>query len=84
VHGEPDESLAADLVERLARVAGRVVWNGWPKGVAVAPAQHHGGPHPATTNPLLTSVGGAAVDRFVRPVVFQSMPSQLLPAAGRR
>jgi NADP-dependent aldehyde dehydrogenase len=84
VHGEPDESLAAHLVQRLAWVAGRVVWNGWPTGVAVAPAQHHGGPHPATTNPLFTSVGGAAVDRFVRPVVFQSMPSQLMPAAGRR
>ena len=83
VHGEPDEQLAADLVERLARVAGRVVWNGWPTGVAVAPAQHHGGPYPATTNPLHTSVGGAAVDRFVRPVVFQAMPDSLLPAVSR-
>ena len=79
VHGEPDEPLAADLVRRLARIAGRIVWNGWPTGVAVTAGQHHGGPHPATTNPLHTSVGTAAVTRFLRPVTYQSLPEALLP-----
>jgi len=83
IHGEAGESLAAVLVERLTGIAGRIVWNGWPTGVAVSPAQHHGGPHPSTTSSLHTSIGGAAVDRFVRPVVFQSLPANLLPGAGR-
>ena len=39
------------------RTVGRVIWNGWPTGVAVTWAQHHGGPFPATTEPAL-HVGG--------------------------
>ena len=79
VHGSADEPLAAEVVQALARISGRVVWNGWPTGVAVTAGQHHGGPWPATTNPLHTSVGTAAVDRFTRPVAFQSVPPSLLP-----
>lgn len=79
VHGSPDESLAADCVEALTRIAGRVIWNEWPTGVAVTAGQQHGGPWPATTNPLHTSVGTAAIDRFTRPLAFQSMPLALLP-----
>ena len=79
VHGADDEPLAAECVAALARIAGRVVWNGWPTGVAVTAGQHHGGPWPATTNPLHTSVGTAAIDRFTRPVAFQSVPVGLLP-----
>jgi NADP-dependent aldehyde dehydrogenase len=41
---------------------------------------HHGGPYPATTAPLHTSVGATAVRRFLRPVCFQDAPSVLLPA----
>ena len=37
----------------LTRTVGRVVFNGWPTGVAVTWAQHHGGPFPATTAPAL-------------------------------
>jgi NADP-dependent aldehyde dehydrogenase len=83
VHGSTDEPVAAALVEALWPVAGRVVWNGWPTGVAVSRAQHHGGPFPATTNARYTSVGGAAMERFQRPVVFQSLPQSLLPAVAR-
>lgn len=83
VHADADADgrVAAELVRRLAKVAGRIVWNGWPTGVAVSPAQHHGGPHPATTNALHTSVGGTAIDRFLRPIAFQSVPEKLLPAS---
>lgn len=79
VHGSEDEEIAATLVRRLSRIAGRLVWNDWPTGVAVNAAQQHGGPHPATTNSLHTSVGTAAVARFLRPVAFQSVPDALLP-----
>ena len=52
--------------------------NGWPTGVAVAPAQHHGGPYPATTS-TSTSVGGTAIERWLRPVAYQDTPDALLP-----
>ncbi len=79
IHASEDEPLAGTLVRRLARIAGRVVWNEWPTGVAVTAGQHHGGPHPATTNPLHSSVGPTATQRFLRPVAYQSVPQSLLP-----
>ncbi|MEU6817696.1 aldehyde dehydrogenase (NADP(+)) [Streptomyces sp. NPDC046860] len=69
---------AAGLLARLTPLAGRVVVDGWPTGVAVAPAQHHGGPYPATTS-TSTSVGGTAVERWLRPVAYQNTPEPLLP-----
>jgi NADP-dependent aldehyde dehydrogenase len=83
VHADESEPLAAELVRRLARRTGRVVWNGWPTGVAVTAAQQHGGPHPSTTNALHTSVGVTAIRRFLRPVAYQSMPGALLPVELR-
>lgn len=68
----------AELVRELTPLAGRVLVNGWPTGVAVAPAQHHGGPYPATTS-TSTSVGGTAIERWLRPVVYQGTPEALLP-----
>jgi NADP-dependent aldehyde dehydrogenase len=79
VHGTADDPVAAALIAAMTRIAGRVVWNGWPTGVAVAAGQQHGGPWSATTSPLHTSVGTAALSRFVRPVTLQSLPSRLLP-----
>nr|WP_240422870.1 aldehyde dehydrogenase (NADP(+)) [Leucobacter sp. wl10] len=76
--GWPAQGLAA-LVQALARRAGRVLFNDWPTGVAVTPAQQHGGPWPATTNDSSTSVGTAAVSRFLRPVAFQNAPERFLP-----
>ncbi|WP_307805513.1 aldehyde dehydrogenase (NADP(+)) [Streptomyces spirodelae] len=69
---------AAALLTRLTKIAGRVLVNGWPTGVAVAPAQHHGGPYPATTS-TSTSVGATAIERWLRPVAFQDTPEALLP-----
>ncbi|MEU2440618.1 aldehyde dehydrogenase (NADP(+)) [Streptomyces rubradiris] len=68
-----------ELLAELTPLAGRVLVNGWPTGVAVAPAQHHGGPYPATTS-TSTSVGGTAIERWLRPVVYQNSPEALLPA----
>lgn len=80
VHAESCEAefslrLRAELQER----AGRLVWNGWPTGVAVSWAMHHGGPYPATTNTQHTSVGMTAYRRFLRPVCYQDWLEELLP-----
>ncbi|HEY9368378.1 aldehyde dehydrogenase (NADP(+)) [Streptomyces sp.] len=73
-----EDPEAASLLAELAPLAGRVLVNGWPTGVAVAPAQHHGGPYPATTS-TSTSVGTTAVERWLRPITYQSTPDHLLP-----
>ncbi|WP_249019159.1 aldehyde dehydrogenase (NADP(+)) [Conexibacter sp. S30A1] len=79
IHGETDELIAAQLIQLLARRVGRIVWNGWPTGVSVTHAMQHGGPYPATTASLHTSVGSAAIKRFLRPVCYQGVPDALLP-----
>ncbi|WP_395367297.1 aldehyde dehydrogenase (NADP(+)) [Streptomyces sp. YH02] len=77
--GERDQDQdAAPLLAELTPLAGRVLVNGWPTGVAVAAAQHHGGPYPATTS-TGTSVGATAIERWLRPVTYQSTPDHLLP-----
>ena len=75
VHGEVDDPDAQLFLHALERRAGRVVWNGWPTGVAVTPEQMHGGPYPAATFSTTTSVGLHAVQRFARPVVRQDWPA---------
>lgn len=82
VHGEAGEDVT-DLVCALAEKSGRVLWNGWPTGVTVSYAQHHGGPYPATTAAAATSVGTSAVVRFMRPVAYQDFPEEQLPAPLR-
>jgi NADP-dependent aldehyde dehydrogenase len=67
------------FVDTLERKAGRLIFNSYPTGVEVCHAMQHGGPYPATTDSRSTSVGTAAIDRFVRPVAFQDFPSDLLP-----
>ena len=84
VHGtESDHATWASRLPRWKKLAGRVVWNGWPTGVAVNNAMQHGGPWPATTGSLHTSVGATAIRRFLRPVAYQNMPEELLPEALR-
>jgi len=82
LHAEPDEPEAGELLARLAGIAGRVLFGGWPTGVAVAPAQHHGGPYPSSTS-TSTSVGATAIERWLRPVTYQNAPQRLLPAELR-
>ena len=77
--GEADAAVQA-LVRVLTEHAGRVLLGGWPTGVAVTPAMQHGGPWPATTNDSSTSVGTAAIARFLRPVAYQDAAEELLPA----
>ncbi|MFC5958689.1 aldehyde dehydrogenase (NADP(+)) [Streptomyces pratens] len=72
------QGRGAEILDELTPLAGRVLVNAWPTGVAVAPAQHHGGPYPATTS-TSTSVGGTAIERWLRPVAYQNTPQALLP-----
>lgn len=75
-----DDAVQVGSVGRLlAERAGRVIFNGWPTGVAVTYAQQHGGPYPATTSPAFTSVGATAIERWLVPVVYQDFPRELLP-----
>ncbi|HTV12469.1 MAG TPA: aldehyde dehydrogenase (NADP(+)) [Acidimicrobiales bacterium] len=74
-----DISLLRPVVSQLSSQAGRIVWNGYPTGVAVAWAMQHGGPYPAATDPLHTSVGASAIRRWLRPVTYQDVPAELLP-----
>jgi NADP-dependent aldehyde dehydrogenase len=84
IHGTPaDLEAAAPLIRLLEQKAGRLIINGYPTGVEVCPSMHHGGPYPATTDVRFTSVGTAALSRFVRPVCYQNFPAALLPPALR-
>lgn len=79
---EQDTPEHRALVRSAAQVAGRVLFAGVPTGVAVTAAQHHGGPWPASTAPMTTSVGDAALDRFLRPVCMQDAPAWLVARQG--
>ncbi|MDI5934998.1 aldehyde dehydrogenase (NADP(+)) [Halomonas kalidii] len=78
-----DLDAARALLPVLERRAGRVLANGWPTGVEVCHAMVHGGPFPATSDARSTSVGSAAIRRFLRPVCYQALPAGLLPEALR-
>jgi NADP-dependent aldehyde dehydrogenase len=82
IHGTPDDlAQAAPLLRILERKAGRLIINGFPTGVEVCPSMNHGGPYPATTDVRFTSVGTAALYRFVRPICYQDFSALLLPDA---
>ena len=84
VHAESEElDGLRPIISRLEHKAGRVVFDGFPTGVAVTHAMQHGGPYPATTAPAHTSVGTTAIRRFQRPVTWQNAPAEVLPAALR-
>ncbi|MFI1190022.1 aldehyde dehydrogenase (NADP(+)) [Streptomyces californicus] len=76
---DADRATALELLPVLEERAGRVLWGGWPTGVEVCHAMVHGGPWPATSSPGTTSVGALAIDRWLRPVCYQSFPEALLP-----
>ncbi len=76
---EQDLKEHVGLLEILSEKTGRLLFGGVPTGVEVVPAMHHGGPYPATTDSRFTSVGTAAILRFVRPVCYQDAPQGCLP-----
>jgi NADP-dependent aldehyde dehydrogenase len=80
LQAEADENLA-NFIDAVHEKCGRVLWNGWPTGVTVSYAQHHGGPYPSTTSSARTSVGTGAIGRFMRAVAYQTFPDAMLPPA---
>jgi NADP-dependent aldehyde dehydrogenase len=85
VHATDSELEAAGHVaDALAPKVGRLIFNGWPTGVAVCWAMNHGGPWPSSTAPATTSVGATAIRRWLAPIAYQGFPDELLPAALRR
>lgn len=80
---EGDLAQAQQLLPILERKVGRILVNGFPTGVEVATAMVHGGPFPATSDGRSSSVGTAAIQRFLRPVSYQNFPQSLLPAVLR-
>jgi len=75
---ENDPMDLSALISIVERISGRIVWNQWPTGLAVTWAMQHGGPYPASTNPLFTSVGAKALLRFRRPITYQNFPQSYL------
>jgi len=80
IHSGPGDDVAAvrGLVDVLAARCGRLVFDGYPTGVRVSWAQHHGGPWPST-NAVHTSVGATSIRRFLRPLAWQDAPDWILP-----
>ena len=74
-----DTPLLDPLRGILEAKAGRLLFGGFPTGVEVCAAMHHGGPYPATTDARSTSVGTAAILRFARPLCYQDWPQEQLP-----
>jgi NADP-dependent aldehyde dehydrogenase len=75
VHGgEEDSAAVGALFGILEQKAGRLIYNGYPTGVEVCAATHHGGPYPASTDSRFTAVGTAAIQRWLRPVCYQGFP----------
>ena len=81
IHTTPSDPDAARILRHLEQKVGRVIVNGYPTGVEVCNAVVHGGPYPATTDPATTSVGSAAIRRWVRMTAWQDTPDELLPPA---
>jgi acyl-CoA reductase-like NAD-dependent aldehyde dehydrogenase len=80
---EEESEVTCALASQAMAIAGRVLFAGVPTGVAVTAGQQHGGPWPSSTRPESTSVGDAALARFLRPVSLQDAPVWLLHRKGR-
>jgi NADP-dependent aldehyde dehydrogenase len=84
IHAADGEMADYDeLIDLLSQRVGRLLINGFPTGVEVCHAMVHGGPFPAASDARFTSVGTAAIYRFLRPICLQNYPQELLPAQLR-
>ena len=80
IHGNDDELIEyASLIRVLEERVGRVIFNGFPTGIELCHAMHHGGPYPATTHSGFTSIGTRTISKFGRPVCYQDFPDAALP-----
>jgi NADP-dependent aldehyde dehydrogenase len=77
--GEGESALVDRLHAVLRRRAGRLLFGGFPTGVAVTWAMQHGGPYPSASLSAHTSVGPTSIRRWLRPVSYQNAPEHVLP-----
>jgi len=85
IHAEESEITSSRQIAGLvAHKVGRLIYNQMPTGVEVCASMNHGGPFPASTNIRSTAVGNEALKRFQRPICYQNMPDELLPALLKR
>lgn len=75
---EPGDTGVPAARATLGARAGRILFDQYPTGVAVAWAQNHGGPWPSTDS-VHTSVGATSIRRYLRPVAWQNAPASELP-----
>lgn len=81
IHGTAEDlKTHCRLIQILQRKVGRLIFNGFPTGIEVCAAMHHGGGYPAMTHSHFTSIGTASILRFVRPLCYQNFPDEALPA----
>ncbi len=76
---DEDAERYESVIEALKNRVGRIIFNGVPTGVEVAPSMLHGGPYPASTDSRFTAVGIHAIKRWVRPFSYQNWPDNMLP-----
>ena len=73
---QPHHKAHQQLRQQLSYHTGRLIIAQMPTGVEVCAAMQHGGPFPASTDLRTTSVGLAAMQRFLRPLCQQNYPDQ--------
>ena len=73
---QPNNEAHQQLRQQLSFHTGRLIIGQMPTGVEVCAAMQHGGPFPASTEVRTTSVGLAAMQRFLRPLCQQNYPDQ--------
>lgn len=79
-----DDALYDALAPVLRTRVGRLINDRMPTGVAVSPAQNHGGPYPATGHPAFTAVGiPASLLRFSALHSYDNVRQHRLPPALR-
>jgi len=83
IFGSRDDVASSPISRTLRNRVGRLIFNDWPTGVEVCDAMVHGGPYPASSSDLHTSVGVTSIVRFARPVCFQDLPNEALPVELR-
>lgn len=75
---QPGDTGVTAARATLAARAGRILYDQYPTGVAVAWAQNHGGPWPSTDS-VHSSVGATSIRRYLRPAAWQNAPAAELP-----
>jgi NADP-dependent aldehyde dehydrogenase len=79
-----DDAEYDALVPSLRHRVGRLINDRMPTGVAVSPAQNHGGPYPSTGHPGFTAVGiPASLLRFAALHSYDHVRQHRLPPALR-